>query len=188
MSELLDRIITVAQENKYEVCQDNGGPADIAPIIIGLDDTGTPFMMPDTMEGHPTDNLAYILQHLANGLHDKNGTMKWQWIAYVVEGYLNDSETIEGLDEHQRGDYERDYKNNPASTVKEGIIASLYTWEGEDSCQTTVYHYGDDGMPVWETTLEPDEHPEGMVPFIIRSFREFCKKEGDIVALLGDME
>lgn len=187
-SELLARIAETAKETKLELCQEHGGPADGMPILLGLDPVGTPFMLPDVLEGHPTDNLAVILNLLAQKLNEKNETMKWEWLAYIVEGYLNDSPTVEELDAHERGDYERDYKNNPASTVKEGLIITLFTWEGDSACATIVYHYGDDGMPVWENTLEPDEEPMGLVPDIFRNFRTFCQYEGDMKAVLASLE
>jgi len=184
-TELLSRIAETAKETKLELCQEHGGPADGMPILLGLDPTGTPFMIPDVLEGHPTDNLGVILGLLSEKLSEKNDTMRWEWLAYIAEGYLNDSPTLNELDTHERGDYERDYKNNPASTVKEGVIITMFTWDGDSACTTLVYHYGDDGMPVWEEALETDEAPQGLVPDIFRNFHAYCEHEGDIGALLG---
>lgn len=186
-TELLARIVETAKETKQDLCEEHGGPADGMPILLGLDTAETPFMLPDVLDGHPTDNLGVILNLLANKLNEKNGTMKWQWLAYIVEGYLNDASSEDELENHERGDYERDYKNNPASTVKEGIIVSLFTWEGESACTTIVYHYGDDGMPVWENTIEGDESPQGLVPEIFGQFRAYCYHEGNLEELLGMM-
>lgn len=186
-TELLARIAETAKETKYELCQEHGGPADGMPVLLGMDSVGTPFMLPDVLEGHPTDNLGIILNLLANKLDEKNETMRWEWLAYIVEGYLNDVPDENFLENHERGEYERDYKNNPASTVREGIIVTLFTWEGESACTTLVYHYGDDGMPVWLESLETDESPQGLVPEIFGQFRAYCHHEGDLGKLIGMM-
>ena len=55
----------------------------------------------------------------------------------------------------------------------------MFTWEGDSACRTMLYHYGDDGMPVWDEPMDGDEPPEGLVPFIFRTFRTFCVNEDD---------
>jgi len=177
-TELLRRIVETAKEMKVEMCQAHGGPADNGPVILGSDSAGTPFLIPDTMEGHPTDNLGVILGLLSEKLSEKNDTMRWDWLAYIVEGYLNGSPAVDEVDTHERGNYARDYKENPASTVKEGLIVSMFTWNGDSDCTTLVYHYGDDGMPVWEEALGTDEAPQGLIPDIFRNFRTYCEHEG----------
>jgi hypothetical protein len=47
-----------------------------------------------------------------------------------------------------------------------------------------LYHYGDDGMPVWDEPMDGDEPPEGLVPFVFRTFRTFCMNEGDLNKLV----
>lgn len=171
-NELMSKIIETAKEMKSELCDEHKGPADGTPIILGVAKGGEPFLMPDILDGHPTDNLALLLQQLSSALKEKHGTMEWEWLAYIVEGYIN-----EDAQEFERGLMERDFKNNPASTVKESIIASLFTWNGENIVQSVTYTYGDDGLPVWDTVMDSDE-AIGIVPFIFTSFRTFCQTEG----------
>jgi hypothetical protein len=183
LTEILEGIGKECKDYKTELCVEGGGPADGAPFILGADYKGTPFLIPDTLDGHPTDNLPIILNAILKGLEEKNGTMRWDWLAYVVEGYANGGEN-DLPEDWERGSLERDFKNNPSSQVKEGIIITAYTWEGESACRTMLYHYGDDGLPVWEEPVDADEAPDGLVPFIFNTFRTFCANEGDLAKLI----
>ena len=173
--ELIDKVVETAKEMKFSLCEQEKGPADGEPIIVGVAKGGEPFVMPDTLDGHPTDNLPLLLMYLANTLREKNGTMEWEWLAYIVEGYLNETHKD---DDFERGVLERDFKTNPSSEVKETIIANLYMWNGENKVQSVVYSYGDDGLPVWGEPVDADE-TEGLVPSIFKAFRTFCQCEGD---------
>ena len=189
LTDILENIGRECQEYKTDLCLQNGGPDDGLPFILGTDCNGMPFVIADTLDGHPTDNLPILLNKIIGGLQEKNETMRWDWLAYVVEGYANggDNETVgevETLDAFERGSLERDFKTNPSSQVKEGVIVTVFTWEGDSACRTMLYHYGDDGMPVWDEPMDGDEPPEGLVPFIFRTFRTFCVNEGDLNKLV----
>lgn len=185
MRDILDRLTEASICTKEELCEDNGGPADSAPIIIGMA-SGLPFMLSDTNDGHPVDNLGMILNAIAEGLDEKNKTMKWDWIAFVVEGYANKNPDMNVVESHEYGSYERDFKNNPASQVSEGIIISVFDWDGNSYCRSLLYHYGDDGMPVWDEPINTDEAMQGRIPDIFEGFRVYCHYEGDIKALIAD--
>lgn len=174
-NQLIDQILRAAVEAKEGVCEEHKGPKDVEPFICGVAKGGEPFAMPDTLDGHPSENLPLLLMYLANALNDKNGTMEWEWLAYIVEGYVHEADDE---DDFQRGQLERDFKNNPASAVKESMIANLYMWDGDNKVQSITYSYGDDGMPVWGEPVNAEE-TKGMVPFIFDSFRTFCQHEGD---------
>lgn len=187
ITETLDDLTEAARGTKHDLCEASGGPADPPPIIVGKDSKGVPFMMLDTLEGHPTDNLGFILNEIANKLDEKNETMRWEWLAYIVEGYAKRNPDENEAKNHERGTYERDFKNNPSSDVSEGIIITIFTWEGESVCRTQLYHYGDDGLPVWSESIDPEHAPEGLIPEIFHGFTIYCKHEGDVRAIMSGM-
>jgi hypothetical protein len=188
--ELIDKIVQTAKDWKLQLCEENKGPADVDPIIFGVAKGGEPFIMPDTLDDHPTVNLPTLLMYLAQTLRGKHGTMEWEWLAYVVEGYMSEGEIetmgdVETLDTYERGSFERDFKTNPSTNVKETIIANIFMWNGENKTTSFVYSYGDDGLPVWAEPVDADK-TEGLVPTIFNSFRTFCEYEGDASKLLSD--
>lgn len=180
--QILDNIASLSMYFKNSLCEEQGGPADGSPMILGADMNGENFVIPDVLDGHPTDNLPIILSSVMEGLREKNDSLKWDWIAYVVEGYTNSAENPE---DYERGAMEQDFKNNPSSTVREAVIVTLYTWENESACRTLMYTYGDDGMPIWSEPTDADEPPAGIVPFILETFRKFCQNDGDLSKLMG---
>lgn len=183
MTDILDGLERECKEYKTDLCTENGGPADGQPFILGTDLHGEHFLIPDTLDGHPTDNLPIILNAILGGLAEKNGTLRWNWLAYVVEGYANDGDKTM-LDNFERGSFEQDFRNNPSSKVKEALIVTVFTWEGESACRTLLYHYGDDGMPVWGEPMDAVEQPQGAIPFTFETFRIFCENEGDMTKLM----
>jgi hypothetical protein len=182
-SQLLETLVASFMETKKELCEENIGPADITPLIIGSDINGKGFVLPDTLEDSPTDNLPLLLSALVNELQDLNNTLAWNWVAYIAEGY----EKASGLpSDFRRGAFEKEYRTNPASDVKEVLLVSLFTWEGVDTCGSVSYHYGDDGMPVWSEQRECELTSEqGVIPFTFGTFRKYCKHEGDLNVLMA---
>lgn len=175
-------IATYVKDSKVDACKEDGGPADLPAVIFGRDVNGQPFILPDTMNGHPTDNLPIMLQVLSDGLDEKNSTMKWEFLAYVVEGYLGEPDGTPP----ERGALAHEYKTKADTKIKEAIIITLIMWDGESLCHTYPYRYGDDGLPMWDEEIVGDEAPVGLVPFIFETFRTFCHYEGDLSKLTTD--
>lgn len=181
-SELLKQIVASFMATKKDMCEENAGPADISPLIIGADINGKGFIMPDTLENDAADNLPLLLSALVNELQDLNNTLAWNWVAYIAEGY----EKLSSLpSDFERGAFEKEYRTNPASDVREVLLVSLFTWEGVDICGSVPYYYGDDGMPVWSEERESElTKDQGLIPFTFATFRKYCKHEGDLDVLM----
>lgn len=173
--EIMDFISASAKDAKYAWCKDSEGMADTPPMLMGQFPDGAGFMMPDLSEGHPTDHLPEMLSALLEAMEEKNGTAEYAWLAYVVEGYIKSSKD-EMPEDWKRGDLAQEYKENAGSEVREGIICTFYPWEGECLALTIPFVVGDNGLPVFDKTLEDDGAGVGggTIPTIFEGFRKFC--------------
>jgi hypothetical protein len=87
--------------------------------------------------------------------------------------------TDEEMEKTQRGEMEEDYKQNPSTDVREGIIATVYPWDGEAIAQTLLYRYNDNGMPVFD---DPNDFQEvgktggGNIPDLFQMFITHCRR------------
>lgn len=171
--EVLSAVIARAMEAKYELCVDNNGMTDAPPLMLGELPSGDGFLMPDLLEGHPTDNLPMMLMALAEGMESNYKSVRWKWLAYVVEGYAKPATEVP--EEWSRGDYETEYKENPNTDVREGIIVSVFSYDGTSTGATVFYRYDDHGLPVYdEPMLGEPVNLEGVVADIFRAFTQSC--------------
>jgi hypothetical protein len=177
--QVLAMVVEKAKQAKWILCEENGGIADAPPILFGEFANGDGFIAPDLMEGHPKDTLPVMLDGLLQGMTNQYGTPKFLWLAYVVEGYCRPAMTDEEMEKAQRGEMEEDYKQNPSTDVREGIIATVYPWDGEAIAQTLLYRYDDNGMPVFD---EADDFQEvgktggGNIPDLFQMFITHCRR------------
>jgi hypothetical protein len=175
-TEILSAVVARAMEAKYGICEENNGMTDAPPTLVGELPSGDGFIMPDLMEGHPTDTLPLMLAGLAEGMVENFQSVRWKWLAYIVEGYAKPagSVTEEELANHDRGKYEEEYKTNPATDVREGIIVSVFPWDGTPIGATVFYRYDDRGLPVYDEpeTMEAELH--GNIADIFRAFTKAC--------------
>jgi len=109
-------------------------------------------------------------------------TQKFEFLILAVEGYrdtmVENGEMPEGW---SRGDLGKDFKENPFTTVKEGVVVSGVDWEHEYAINgACTYSYDDKGVPQWDevmwTEIEISEET-GMMTFIMASACEFMKKK-----------
>ena len=180
--EVLSLVVERAIEAKSLLCEENGGMVDSPPLLIGEFANGEGFVVPDLLEGHPTDTLPTILSGLFEIMSNKYQTPKFLWLAYVVEGYAKPIASMTKEDEknHERGNLENEYKNNPATDIREGIIATVFPWEGDPLSQTILYRYNDSGLPVYdETQHDPSVAKEGAIPDLFRFFISYCHQVAD---------
>lgn len=160
--EILSAVVARAMEAKYELCVENKGIVDAPPLLIGELPNGDGFLMPDLLEGHPTDSLPLMLGALGEGMANRmenDGSVRWKWLAYVVEGYAKPATELPT--EWERGDYETEYKTNPTTDVREGIIVSVFLWDGSAHGATVFYRYDDNGLPVYDTPEMTDDDDKG---------------------------
>jgi hypothetical protein len=174
--EVLALIVAQAIGAKSALCEENGGIADAPPLLIGEFANGDGFMAPDFNEGHPTDTLPVMLTGLLKGMTETYGTPEFLWLAYVVEGYCRPEMTDEEAEKATRGEMEEEYKNNPASNVREGIVATIFPWDGDPLAVTLLYRYDDKGMPVFDelTNLEGNVSRGGVIPDLFQQFIAHC--------------
>ena len=172
--ELLAQVVARAMEVKYEMCVDNNGMCDSPPVLLGELPTGEGFIAPDYNDGHPTETLPMMLSVLAEMMNDKFSSVRWNWLAYVVEGYASPSLGGEMPEGWHRGMLEEEYKMNPTSDVREGLIVSMYSWEGESIGATVFYRYDDNGLPVYDEPNLSEQRMEGTIAEIFTAFTEAC--------------
>jgi len=180
--EVLALVVEKAKQAKWFLCEENGGIADAPPLLFGEFANGDGFIAPDLLEGHPTETLPVMLDGLLKGMTEQYGTPKFLWLAYVVEGYCRPTMTEEEMEKVVRGEMEQDYKNNPATDIREGIIATVYPWDGEAVAQTLLYRYDDNGMPVFDDLADFQEVGKtggGNIPDLFQMFISHCHKVAD---------
>lgn len=182
---ILNGLVDSFMKTKTELCTENNGPADNIPLIVGVDNNGVGFFIPDALDEHPAENLEHLLSALSSQLLKINKTLSWDWIGYLVEGFMKSEPEKMG---YEAGTLENDYHTNIESSVQEVLVVSLFSWEGDDFCTTVPYKYGDDGMPVWGEMFSSDTRTDGVetggrIRFIFQAFRKFCTAEGDLEKL-----
>jgi hypothetical protein len=78
----------------------------------------------------------------------------FDFIVMLVEGYAKSDMTEEEARNHDRGDFEKEYKENPFSNVREGIMMTAVDWNATNIWSiASLYRYDDHGVP------EFDEEP-----------------------------
>lgn len=179
-SEWLIALANKAKEMKYDWCVENEEMSDTPPILFGALATGEGFMMPDLLEGHPTETLPVLLNYLLHKMEEDGGVAKYEWLAYVVEGYFRPADEVADPEGYERGTMETEYKTNPASTVREGIIVTMFPWDGDALTVSVPFGMGDDGLPVFDEMTEIGSHGGGNIPDIFTAFRQFCEQRNNI--------
>lgn len=173
--QILAQVVIRAMEVKYEMCVDNNGICDSPPVLLGEVATGEAFIAPDYNEGHPTDTLPMMLAGIAEAMVNQFSSVRWKWLAYVVEGYSNPLHQGDKMPEKwHRGFYEEEYKTNPITDVREGLIVSLYSWDGSTNGTTVFYRYNDKGLPVFDDINEMQGVLAGNIAEIFKAFTMMC--------------
>lgn len=188
----LESSLKMSQEMKTYFSREAKGKEDLRPfVIVGLemeDDEGNKFVGGGLAEielkndEHPVDALPKMLSDL-----NKEGLEKFAWLSFITEGYarsaVSDSKEAEELVEllnQERGALEKEFNEKADTDVKEGIIATLFSWENESIVMTSFYKWGDDGLPIYEevdneTGIQRTEEMDGKVPYIFNAFIRYCQ-------------
>lgn len=191
----LRQSVEMAKMMKHEACRDNNGHYDLPPFLIagiamkdedGEEGIAGAVVEMDLANGtHPVD----VLPKMLSDLHEE-GLKKFEWLIFIVEGFAKRADTHGGKtpsdkvplgDDYERGDLEKDFRENPASEVEEGIIGTLYAWGGQGATLTQFYKYGDDGLPMYEEQTddmmnyhEADNPQQGRLPDVFHAFVRYC--------------
>lgn len=94
----------------------------------------------------------------------------FDFIVMAVEGYAQSDITPEEAMKHNNGDFEKDYKENPFSTVREGLMLTAVDWNSTAIWNVTaLYRYDDHGLPVFDeepmcATMQIDDDGNGRMP------------------------
>ena len=138
LEQICDDLAAKAQRVKTEMCRLDAGPVDLNPLLfLRLDGAAelcfVPFPCSDPVAGFPL-----IWERILEEGHP-------DFIAIFTEGYFGPYHAEKG---HQRGQYERDFKENPFSDVKEALlIAGVDIRQGRYRNAVIPFSYDDGGMP-----------------------------------------
>jgi hypothetical protein len=185
-NEVISHALEMAKGIKEQVLEHADNPvAGIPPMLLighgdNIEDGGGIVQLDIEGINNPADILPQVLSDLNNDGH----LQKWSWLCLIVEAYI-DSRI--GIDEnYERGDAEKEYKENPFTTVKETMVANIYTYDFQQFGAYQVFSLDDAGKPVYDEVQFQDEGSDngGLIPFIFRSFTEWChiqeiKKQAD---------
>ena len=175
-NEVIAHALEMAQGIKQQVMEHAENPVTgIPPILLigfgdNIEDGGGIVELDIEGNSNPSDVLPQILSDL-----NKDGHLqKWSWMCLIVEAYIDKNI---GIDEnYERGDAEKEYKENPFTTVKETMVANIYTYDFRQFGAYQVFTLDDTGKPVYDEVQFQDEGSEngGLIPFIFHSFTEWC--------------
>lgn len=182
MQEVLNRICYAKTEMcKREPMQDNP-----PLLIVALESNEDNPEHDEALEYQKENNLS-LPYHLAviPLIHKENVLEAYEdvvhalpirpisFIILCVEGYMKPDVSDEEMNEWTNSTNEKDFKENPFSTVREGVIITAVDWSGEYIWNiSALYRYDDKGVPVFDdeplcTCTEVDENDDegnGRIP------------------------
>jgi hypothetical protein len=111
---------------------------------------------------------------LSNAYND--GLDVFDTVSIVVDSYVR-LKKLDSLTGYQRGDLEKEYKNNPNTPVSEALTVATYGYDGGSAGKCVRYVYNDNGLP--EFTMIDDGEASirsEFVDLVMTKYIEFCKK------------
>lgn len=131
---------------------------------------------------------------VADCLTDVIGAFPLDKCAYLFlacEGFVGKQDDGKLPDDYQRGDLEKDYKENPFSQVTEAIVIHGYDWNLTNRFMS-VCHYGydDNGLPKYGEEInsndEPNEDsPRGRIDELLYRGIQFLQMNNEATRLLS---
>lgn len=105
---------------------------------------------------------------------------KLEFMILCVEGY-HDTDPNNTGKQYDRGDMEKDFRTNPFTTVKEGLVVSGVDWEGEYAVNGhCTYSYDDNGVPAFDSDDNWGEiqisEDTGFLTYVMASACRFLEK------------
>ncbi len=181
MEEVLNRICYAKTEMcKREPMQDN------PPLLmIDLESNEDNPEHDETLEYQKDNNLSLPYHIAVVPLIHKDNVLEaydevvhalpirpFSFLLLCVEGYMREAVSDEEMNEWTNGTNEKDFKENPFSTVREGIILTAVDWSGKHIWNVSaMYRYDDNGVPVFDneptctcSEVDEDEEVGGRIP------------------------
>ena len=165
-----EKIAKIAQLRKTEICTEDNGITDMQSFVV--------FQKGDLFEcrqsglnGHPFESLPDVLSKAYD-----DGLDEFDTVSIVVDSYVR-LKKLDSLTGYQRGDLEREYKNNPNAPVSEALTVATYGYDGGSAGKCVKYIYNDNGLP--EFTMIDDGEASirsEFVDFVMTKYIDFCKK------------
>jgi hypothetical protein len=174
--EVIANALELARGIKEQVMEEAENPViGINPMLVigygeAIEDGGGIVELDMSNGGNPAEVLPIVLSDLQKDGHLEN----WSWICLVTEAFMDKRIALD--ENYERGDAEKDYKENPFTTVKEIMVASIFTYDFQTFAGFQSFALDDFGKPVYEELEYQDKEAgkEGVIPFIFRSFTEWC--------------
>ena len=165
----VEKVVKIALLRKTVICKEDNGITDMQSFVV--------FQRGDVFEcrqsgvdGHPFESLPDVLSDAFN-----DGLSEFDTVSVVVDSYVRVKKDVTG---YQRGDLEREYKNNPDTDVAEALTVATYGYHGESAGRCVKYVYNDKGLPEF-TDLTGDTSAitkSEFVDFVMSKFIDFCKR------------
>ena len=165
-----EKIVKIAQLRKTEICKEDNGISDMQSFVV--------FQRGDLFEcrqsgidGHPFESLPTVLSDAYN-----DGLDEFDTVSIVVDSYVR-LKKLDSLTGYQRGDLEKEYKNNPDTPVSEALTVATYGYDGSSAGKCVKYVYNDNGLPEF-TMIDEGEATirSEFVDFVMTNYIEFCKR------------
>ena len=173
MTTLLEHEIQQVMQNfiylKKQTCEKNNGPADLAPMYHLTLDNDDIMAAIAPIDMHPTEALMETLPLILLN-------QKPKFTMFMVEGYMQERDTMPT--NHVRGELEKDFKENAATTIRESITVHGIDKEGTQFMGVVSYKYDDFGMPVFDEPKFAEiagEMMEANVPMIFALSYQYVK-------------
>lgn len=106
-------------------------------------------LLPLMHRDDPIECISDVVKHL--------NPRPFSFVALVAEGYYRDmskqGKTDDILANYEKGDMEKDYKENPFTDVREAIVVTAVDWNCEHLYSAySPYRYDDNGVPMFDNT------------------------------------
>ena len=169
LHEVSTKISKIAQLRKAEICAEDNGISDMQSFVVFHN--GDMFECRQSgVDGHPFESLPLVLNDAYN-----DGLTKFDSISLVVDSFYRDRINDPN---YQKGDLQKDFSNNPMSTVVECLTTVTYGYDGHSVGTVVKYVYNDKGLPEFTLVTDKDhsEMKSEFVDFVMTKYIEFCKK------------
>lgn len=174
--QVIANALELARGIKEQVMEEADNPIiGIHPMLVigygeAIEDGGGIIELDLQNGSHP----AVVLPQVLNDLQQSGHLEKWSWLCLITEAFID--KRIGTDENYERGQAEQDYKENPFTSVKETMVASIFTYDFQQFGAFQTFALDDFGKPVYDEVEFQDEgqDTEGVIPFVFRSFTEFC--------------